>query len=396
MADNRSYWLDLFSWGTWNEFLKSGANVSGFRVGRRKSVEQMRVGDYLLCYLTGISRYIGILEVTSDHFIDEAPIWKTEAFPARVGVRIVAQLDAETAVPVVDLLPQFSWFATLKAPESWTGYFRGSPGKMTASDGEMVAAAILKAVGSPTRVSFDPKKLKRPEYKTRVRAPAVEPAAAAVSEEVADFAAPSAAPESLAPIEPSSPDIIAVSPDQEPEDVAKKAPAHKEMQWLLSKLGNDLGLTVWLPPNDRGFEYGGHQFTDLNLGELPLMFTNRALRTVRQIDVIWLGDGSIEAAFEIESTTSIYSGILRLADLIALVPGITIPLFIVAPDDRRKKVYSEVTRPTFGRLSPPMAKVCRYIPFSVLREKLPAPEMRAYTSPQFIRTLSEECLPEPG
>jgi hypothetical protein len=125
------------------------------------------------------------------------------------------------------------------------------------------------------------------------------------------------------------------------------------------------------------------------------MFSNKALRTVRQIDVIWLGDGSIEAAFEIESTTSIYSGILRMADLIALVPGITIPLYIVAPDERRKKVHAEVTWPTFGKLSPPMSKACRYIPFSALRTKLPAADMRAYTSPQFIRTLSEECVAEP-
>jgi hypothetical protein len=134
-----------------------------------------------------------------------------------------------------------------------------------------------------------------------------------------------------------SPDVVVVTPDQEPEEVAKKAPAHKEMQWLLSRLGNELGLTVWLPPSDRGLEYDGHQFTDLALGELPLMFSNKALRTVRQIDVIWLGDGSIEAAFEIESTTSIYSGILRMADLIALVPGITIPLYIVAPTSGERR-----------------------------------------------------------
>ncbi len=68
-----------------------------------------------------------------------------------------------------------------------------------------------------------------------------------------------------------------------------------------------------------------------------MMFGPKVLRTVRNIDVIWLGEGSVEAAFEIESTTSIYSGILRMADLIALVPGITIPLYIVAPDERREE-----------------------------------------------------------
>lgn len=84
-----------------------------------------------------------------------------------------------------------------------------------------------------------------------------------------------------------------------------------------------------------------------------------------------------------------------MADLIALVPGITIPLYIVAPDERRKKVYAEVTRPPFGKLSPPMSKACRYIPFSAVRTKLPAADMRAYTNPQFIGTLSEACVAEP-
>ena len=50
----------------------------------------MKPGDYLLCYLTGISRWIGVLEVVSEPFKDTTPIWKDEAFPARVRVRSVA------------------------------------------------------------------------------------------------------------------------------------------------------------------------------------------------------------------------------------------------------------------------------------------------------------------
>ena len=60
---NRTYWLDLFSGATWQEFLDAGANVSGFRESRWKTVEQMQRGDYLLCYLTGVMRWIGVLEL---------------------------------------------------------------------------------------------------------------------------------------------------------------------------------------------------------------------------------------------------------------------------------------------------------------------------------------------
>jgi hypothetical protein len=52
----RTYWLDLFTGTTWKEFLAAGGEVSGFRERRWKTVQQMKPGDYLLCYLTGISR----------------------------------------------------------------------------------------------------------------------------------------------------------------------------------------------------------------------------------------------------------------------------------------------------------------------------------------------------
>lgn len=35
-------------------------------------------------------------------------------------------------------------------------------------------------------------------------------------------------------------------------------------------------------------------------------------------------------------------------------PNLDIPLYLVAPDDRREKVMTEVNRPTFCRLSPPL------------------------------------------
>jgi hypothetical protein len=59
---SRDYWLDLFTGTTWQEFLDAGAGVSGFRERRWKTVQRIKPGDYLLCYLTGVSRFIGVLE----------------------------------------------------------------------------------------------------------------------------------------------------------------------------------------------------------------------------------------------------------------------------------------------------------------------------------------------
>lgn len=69
--------------------------------------------------------------------------------------------------------------------------------------------------------------------------------------------------------------------------------------------------------------------------DLPLRFDEATNKTIELIDVLWLQGNAIVAAFEIENTTSIYSGLLRMSDLIAMQPNLNIPLFLVAPDDRR-------------------------------------------------------------
>ena len=98
------------------------------------------------------------------------------------------------------------------------------------------------------------------------------------------------------------------------------------------------------------------------------------------------------AAFEIESTTLIYSGILRMADLIAMQPNLSIPLFIVAPDDRKQKVIAEINRPVFSRLSPAMCEICRFISFSALREKFKnISSVIKYLKPEFLEEFAESC-----
>jgi predicted RNA-binding protein len=133
----RNYWLDLFTAVTWQEFLDAGANVSGFRDSRWNTLQKVKVGDYFLCYLTGVSRWIGLLEITSAPFQDSSPIWKDESFPCRVKVKVVAKLTPETGIPIKEMKDQLSVFQTTGAGAlAWTGHFRGSPTKWKAADGE--------------------------------------------------------------------------------------------------------------------------------------------------------------------------------------------------------------------------------------------------------------------
>ena len=72
-------------------------------------------------------------------------------------------------------------------------------------------------------------------------------------------------------------------------------------------------------------------------------------------------------AFEIEHTTAIYSGLLRMADLLALQPNMGIHLHIVAPDEKRDKVLREIKRPVFSLLDQgPLYEKCTFLSYDAV------------------------------
>ena len=155
----RNYWLDLFTGVTWEEFLKAGGNISGFRESRWSILQKIKRGDYLICYLTGVSRFIGILEVIDEPFKDNSTIWKDEDFPSRLKVKIVVALKPDTAIPVHTIRDRLSIFQNLKSPHAWTGAFRSSPAKWLNDDGEAVLRALIDAKDNPVERPVDPRKL---------------------------------------------------------------------------------------------------------------------------------------------------------------------------------------------------------------------------------------------
>ncbi len=147
----RSYWLDLFTIETWQEFRDHGGLVSGFSEARLATVKRMRPGDYLLCYLTRASRWVGVLEVTGEAYFDESRIWKSQVFLSRIPVRPVVALSPEYGVPVLDMRDELTVFQGLDNPNRWSGPFRGSPAKWKSSDGEAILRALQQAEAEHSR-----------------------------------------------------------------------------------------------------------------------------------------------------------------------------------------------------------------------------------------------------
>ncbi len=144
---------------------------------------------------------------------------------------------------------------------------------------------------------------------------------------------------------------------------------HTQIQYLLIKIGRALKYDVFVARNDRHRSYDGHAFALLTLPELPDMnWPQEVLDTASLIDVIWLrpGTNEIVSAFEIEKSTSIYSGILRMEDLGRSIPGCTCCFYLVAPNRREKEVIAQLTRPAFR--SDLADLELAFIPFNALRD----------------------------
>lgn len=145
----------------------------------------------------------------------------------------------------------------------------------------------------------------------------------------------------------------------------EKPHEHDEIQWRLIRLGHAAKVDIWIPKNDQRKVWEGHRFSDFVLKEFKEGLD--IPKTVENIDTVWRFGYQIKAAFEIEHTSSIYSGLLRLSDLKTIAPNILYPLFIVAPPERREKVLSELRRPTFyDQLR--LHEVARYISYDKIRE----------------------------
>lgn len=353
-GDPRNYWLDCFTGTTWNEFRTSGSRVSGFRASQRNHAGKIQPGDLFLCYLVGVMRWVGALRVVGPSN-DTSMIWKDADFPVRFAVEPVIVLDPEHGVPMGDLQGKVTFYETEKDKGGFKGFVRRSPNRFQVSnDAKRILELLREAERSPVHRPVDPKKLAaKPYFQAEKRkGKTTVPLLVSVPEpeerlENDDEGAPRSLPESA-------------------------STRHVEVQYMLLSLAADMGLDVWVARNDRGRAYNGRQLAEIPnlLDKLPTQFNEATNRTIELIDVLWLKGNSIVSAFEIECTTSIYSGLLRMSDLLALQPNLEIKLYLAAPDDRRTKFQQEIQRPTFELRDKPLSTVCGFLPFSHLTEKI--------------------------
>lgn len=141
---------------------------------------------------------------------------------------------------------------------------------------------------------------------------------------------------------------------------------HTEMQYHLLKIGRSLGFDVITARNDKSKNHCGNNFSFLCLNQFPDLNTEvETAPTIKLIDVLWFrkNTNNIVGAFEVEKSTSIYSGILRLTDLFFSIADGDEVFYIIIPDSREKDIILQLSRPSIRN-----SKInIKYIVFSELR-----------------------------
>jgi hypothetical protein len=182
--------------------------------------------------------------------------------------------------------------------------------------------------------------------------------------------------------------------DKETAPLEVKSPEARQsiqVQAKLARIGAVMGFKIWVPRSDRGRvgELLQAREQAALLQDLPLNFDDTTMYTIEQIDVLWLRGRAIYRAFEVEQTTAVYSGLLRMADLLALQPNMDIRLHIVAPDERREKVFTEMKRPVFSVLERgPLSRRSSFLSYESV-ETMNSLEHLAHTSDSIIAEYEE-------
>jgi len=365
-----AFFIDLFSPETHAAFSRSSRDTSGFRLRHKGMADRIKVGDTFVCYLTRLSRWFGLLEVLEGPFIDNNPIFlpADDPFVVRFKVRPAVWLEIEKAIPIHDdaIWNGLSFTRRLeKGSIGWTGKVRGSLVRLEDADGKFLAQKLLAQTTEGKAYPLDEQDVKKLTTHT-VNRP--------------DKVVTVSVPEDSGTAEETP-----LAPEAESRESIR-------VQALIAQIGARMGMSIWIPRADRGAVLKEWKAEGQNVLErLPLNYDDTTLRTIEQIDVLWLRGRSIIRAFEVEHTTSVYSGILRMADLLALQPNMDIKLHIVAPGAKREKVFQEIRRPVFSLLEKgPLAESCTYLSYDSLRE-LAAQKHLTHLSDTVLDEYAEEA-----
>ena len=340
-------------------FSESDQTVSGFRISRKTYIQNQKIsiGDKFICYCTKIQRFIGVLEIISVPFEDNTPIFMKEEDPfiLRFRVKPTVWLPLEKGLPIHNDEIWNNLTITKGLPKDstkWTYMVFSSPRVWPFKDCQYLEKVLLQQKQNMKDFPFSENDKKKIKASQRIR----------ISNEKETIIE--------IPEEDINNNISVNPPIQERESI--------KIQALLAEIGEKLNYKIWIPRSDRSRVLNKWKPKHANslLEELPIVFDGNTLKVIENIDILWIKRHSIVRAFEVEGTTAIYSGILRMADLLSLQPMLDIKIHIVAPIERRDAVFEQINRPVFAFMEKgPLSELCTFITYDSIKELKKEPHL---------------------
>jgi hypothetical protein len=337
-----AYWTDVFTLETWAQAKLRGYRVTGFPPPTPgpggysdKGFAKVSPGDILLCYCKKpAARWVGALRVLGSAYQSDEPVWGIDRegrprFPTRFNVEPIVALEPTLGLDGAEAAGKLECLAKYGA--NWWAFLQRSLNSVPDEDGALMLELLQK---ERPPASFSKARASRSDGSS--------------DESLLDARAVPAPQAEEIPIESDS--------------VPR---AHTEIQGRLRDIGLHEGFDVWVA--DRGIAYREGLMGDDCLTELPLVAPERTRVAMRNIDVIWFrsGTGIPDRLYEVENSTTVYSGLLRFNDVM-----IDYPLeraFIVGGDERtQRKFEREIQRRTFEKSG--LSRVTRYLDYEAIRE----------------------------
>lgn len=137
---------------------------------------------------------------------------------------------------------------------------------------------------------------------------------------------------------------------------------HSQIQTFIGAIGKVKGFDIWIPKNDRNKLDWGISSSFNCVKSLPDRFKN-VNDIIKEVDVIWIKRGStdLQAMFEIEHSTPIYSGLLRFNDLHLIEPNLRARFSIISNYIRKTLFLRQINRPTFR--SSGISEICNFLEY---------------------------------
>ncbi len=137
--------------------------------------------------------------------------------------------------------------------------------------------------------------------------------------------------------------------------------SHGQVQTLIGAIGVLKHFDVWIPAQDRGRLDWTIADRFQSLSRLPFDRDARAL--LQEVDTIWFHRGSRSpvAFYEVEHSTPVYSGLLRLNDIRLALPSVS--RFAIVSNETRRSIFArQLHRPTFERSG--LSELCTFFEYA--------------------------------